>query len=371
MPGRLIFVAGQCCRALWTPICISSACRAISLERLPVERLAYRSLRAAGEARKMVEAGVTAARCLGSPIGPDLRRAINEGHVLGPRMVAAGEFITSSGGTWDHFAFPYDWANALGMLADGPDGVREVVRRRVRDGSSLIKLGLSKGHNEDRNRAWGDDPLRQVVTFTLEEVQAAVHEAHLNGLLVSAHAIGDAPVRLALDGGIDIIEHGYGIFDETRKRIADSGKIVVSTISQLKAHQAAYETFHYHEADRAAFDRHLARMQFDFQKGLAAGVRYALGTDFIGAPTHPQWEAAREFEYAVEWGMTPGQAIVAGTRTASETLGMADRIGTLEVGKLADLIAVEGDPLKDITALQRVRYVMIGGQAVAGRPRAD
>ncbi len=208
--------------------------------------------------------------------------------------------------------------------------------------------------------------MRQLVTFTLEEVQAAVDEAHVNGLKVSAHAIGDAPVRLALDGGVDFVEHGYGILDDTRERLAKEGKIVVTTISQLKAHQAAYEPFHYPEADRVVFERHITRMRADFEKGLKAGIRYALGTDHIGAPTHRQWEAAREFEYAVEWGMSAAQAIVAGTRIASETLSMADRIGTLEAGKLADLIAVDGDPSSDITALQRVSFVMMGGRVVAG-----
>ena len=138
----------------------------------------------------MLEAGITAAKCLGSSIGPDLRRAINEGHVPGPRLVAAGEFICSTHGTWDHLNIPIDWAKSLDMLADGIEGVREIVRRRVRRGANWIKVGLSKGGVDDQYHPWGDDPLKQVASYSLEEVKALVDEAHLNRLKVSAHCIG-------------------------------------------------------------------------------------------------------------------------------------------------------------------------------------
>jgi imidazolonepropionase-like amidohydrolase len=337
------------------------------LDRLPFEREPYRVLRAAGEARKMLEAGITAARCLGSSIGPDLRRAIDEGHVPGPRLMAAGEFICSTDGTWDHIAIPLDWARSLDMIADGVEGVREIVRRRIRRGSNVIKVGLSKGDVDDKFHPWGDDPNNQIASYSLEEVKALVDEAHLNKLKVSAHCIGDESVRYALDGGVDVIEHGYGITEDTRKRLVDENALVVSTISQLYFHRLAYDEFHYPEYLRQIYDRHIKQMRIDFEKSLKLGVRYALGTDLVGFPTHPQNAGAREFEFAVEWGMDQMAAISAGTRTSAEAMGMDHRIGTLEKGKLADIIAVAGDPLRDITELQRVTFVMLGGNVIVDK----
>ena len=174
----------------------------------PFEQEAYRALRAAGEGRRMLEAGITAARCCGSSVGPALRRAIDDGHVPGPRLVAAGEFVCTTNGTFDpnsHFSVPLEWAKGEGMLADGADGVRELVRKRVRSGSTLIKIGLSKGNDHDRTLfpVWGEDPYDVVLSMTPEEIEAVTHEAHVNKLKVSAHCIGDGPVNAALDFGVD------------------------------------------------------------------------------------------------------------------------------------------------------------------------
>jgi imidazolonepropionase-like amidohydrolase len=337
------------------------------LDRLPFERETYRVLRAAGEARKMLEAGITAARCLGSSIGPDLRRAINEGHVPGPRLMAAGEFICSTDGTWDHISIPIDWARSLDMVADGIEGVREIVRRRIRRGANVIKVGLSKGGVDDMFHPWGDDPLKQIASYSLEEVKALVAEAHLNKLKVSAHCIGDESVRYALDGGVDVIEHGYGITEDTRKRLVNENALVVSTISQLYFHRLAYDEFHYPDWLRGVYDRHIRQMRLDFESSLKAGVRYALGTDLVGFPTHPQNAGAREFEFAVEWGMDPMAAIVAGTKVSAEAMGLERQIGTIEIGKLADIIGMAGDPSRDITELQRISFVMLGGNVIVNK----
>jgi imidazolonepropionase-like amidohydrolase len=257
------------------------------------------------------------------------------------------------------------------MLADGVEGVREIVRRRIRQGANVIKVGLSKGGVDDKYHAWGDDPFQQVASYSLDEIQALTQEAHLNKLKVSAHCIGDEAVRNALDGGVDVIEHGYGITEDTRKRLVDNNALIVSTISQLYFHQQAAEPFHYPEWERKVYQRHIDAMRADFERNLTVGVRYALGTDLIGYPTHPQDMAAKEFELAVAWGMNPLQAIVAGTKVSSEALGMDNLIGTIEVGKLADIIGFSNDPLKDITTLQRVQFVMQGGEIIVQKPNTS
>lgn len=340
------------------------------LNTLATEREGYRVGRALSELREMLQAGFTSARCLGSTIGPEVRRVIDEGFAEGPALRAAGAFISSTSGTWDTKAVPLAAARAGGELADGPHALRQAVRERVRDGADFIKLGLSKGGVHDRYHAWGDDPLAQVAAYSHEEVLAAVEEAHRNGLKVSAHAIGEAAVRLALDCGVDIIEHGYGITPETRARLVSESKIVVTTISQLHFHRAAYEPFHYPQWERDVYERHWQIMQRDFQLGLKEGVRFALGTDLIGAPTHPLKEAAMEFILATEWGMTRDQALVAGTMTAAEVLGVASQTGSIETGKLADLVAFPENPLNDISTVKHPVFVMKNGR-VARSPSTD
>lgn len=334
------------------------------LHKLATEHESYRAARTLSELRELLHAGFTSARCLGSTIGPQVRRAIDEGFAEGPRLKVAGGFISSTSGTWDSSGTPLSIARAGGELADGVEGLVLKVRERVRQGADFIKLGLSKGGVHDRYHAWGDDPLNQVVSYSVAEVRAAVDEAHRNGLKVSAHAIGEDAVKLALDGGIDVIEHGYGISDETRQRIVAEGKIVVTTLSQIHYHRQAYDKFNYPEWEREVYERHWVYMLRDFKRGLKAGVRFALGTDLVGAPTHPLKAAAMEFVLAVECGMAPSAALRAGTIIAAEVLGSQAVTGSIEVGKLADLVATRLDPEQDVSTLLEPAFVMKGGETV-------
>jgi imidazolonepropionase-like amidohydrolase len=324
----------------------------------------YRALRAAGEAERMLRAGVTTARCMGSSVGPVLSRAIREGHVKGPRIIAAGEFICPTGGTWDNFSVPFEWISRANMLANGADECRAMVRRRVREGAGVIKVGVSQGEHDDMHRTWGDDPLHQVVSFTMEELTALAEEAHANHLRIAAHCIGDEAVTRALDVGVDTIEHGFGISEATRRRLVERGTFVVTTFSQVRGHLEMSENFLYSANRNQLMGKHADVQRRDFEKGMESGVRYVLGTDNVGAPTHPLELTYREFEIAVEWGMDPMQAIVAGTSLAADAIGISDQVGSVAPGMVADLIAVDGDPLSDISCLGRVQLVVQGGDVV-------
>jgi imidazolonepropionase-like amidohydrolase len=324
----------------------------------------YRALHAAGEAERMLRAGVTTARCMGSSVGPALSRAIREGHISGPRIVAAGEFICPTGGTWDNFSVPFEWISRANMLANGADECRAMVRKRIRDGAGVIKIGVSKGEHDDLHHTWGDDPLRQVVAFTVEELSALADEAHANHLRVAAHCIGDEAVTRALDVGVDTIEHGFGVSEATRRRLAEQGTFVVTTFSQVRGHLDMSGRYSYSANRNEPMSRHAEAQRRDFEKGMESGIRYVLGTDNVGAPTHPLDTTYREFEIAVEWGMDPMQAIVAGTSLAADAIGIGDQVGSVSPGMVADLIAVDGDPLADITSLGRVKLVVQGGNLV-------
>ena len=323
-----------------------------------------RALRAAGELSELLRAGFTAARCLGSSIGPDLSRAIANGEIPGPRLVAAGEFLSSVGGTWGGDPKDKLPRGRACAVASGPDEMRQRVRERVEEGANFIKLGLSKGAPDDANKAWGDDPYGQVMTMSDDEVAAAVDEAHRNGMKVSVHAIGEESVAQALRHGIDIIEHGYAISEQTRALIVSSQTPVVTTLSQIHFHMAAFDAFNYPERERRSYLLHWQAMNEGLTEGLRAGVKFVLGTDLIGKPTHPLAAAAKEFELVVAAGMPVMQALRAGTVLGAEILGVGTKTGALVTGLDADIVVVQGDVRADVTALQSPVCVLKGGDIV-------
>lgn len=330
--------------------------------------IAYRAIRTTVDAVKLLQAGFTSVRCMGSPISPHLQRAVDEGIIPGPRIQAAGEYLCPTGGPWDRVKVPRELVEPLGMFADGVDQCRQLVRRRAREGSGVIKIGASAAGIGDHNHAWGDHPDHSHSIFSLAEVQAIVEEAHRLGLRVSAHAIGAEAVRTAVQGGVDIIEHGHGIDHDTRQLMVDRGVFLVPTLSLGYLAMTLGPTHGIPEHDLRGWRAHWDVQLEDLARSRQAGLRIALGTDLIGPPYAEMGNNALEFRLLVEAGMSPQEAIQAGTRVSAEVLGWERDVGTIEPGKYADLVAVDGDPIADITGLNQMSFVMKGGTTVIGPP---
>ena len=281
-----------------------------------------------------------ALRDLGSQTSVALKQAIEDGAVPGPRMVAAGYAIARTGGPWFGMEPSWRWVRP----ADGVDACRQAVHRCIREGSSIIKIGTSTGRGD---AAWGEIP-----TYTVAEVQAVVEEAHAWGLRVAAHAMGDEGVRRAVLGGVDTVEHGYNITDDTLGLIIERGVYLVPT---LRA-----RAFSTSDDGRRTY----ADQVRSLQRAYAAGARLALGTDTTGGVEMPHGhENAVEFRLMAET-MEPVDALLSGTREAAQALGLHPHVGILQPGAAADLVAVRENPLRDLDTLQRVEFVMQGGRVI-------
>ena len=319
-------------------------------EQLLKQSIPYRAVLAARNARLALENGITTMRDLETEgamyADVDVKNAIERGEVPGSRMLVATRAMAPTG------MYPlsgYSWELDLPhgvQLVDGVEPARLAVREQVCRGADWIKF------YSDRAYYFAPDGvLRSQVNFTDDEAHAIVEEAHRLGRRVAAHAIGSDGVAAALRAGADTIEHGDGLTEELMDQMVQKGVYWVPTV-MVGAHVAPGRGGNWPkmvEAERAAF-----------AKALKKGVKIAFGTDAGGFA----WTAlpqARELKYYVEYGMTPMAAIRSATAVAAELLGLHDRLGTLEAGKIADLIAVAGDPLADITELERVQFVMKAG----------
>jgi imidazolonepropionase-like amidohydrolase len=336
-----------------------------------LEDEAYRAARSVGDLRKLLDAGFTAVRCLGSSIGPGLARAVREQRLDGPRVIAAGQFICSTAGTWDHLRLPASVLAAADLLVDGPDECRRAVRRRARAGSAVIKIGISAGRRDDALHSWGDSPFEQVVTLSAREARATVEEAERHGLMVAAHAIGDAAVRVALESGVHTIEHGHAIEDRTLDTVVERQVPLVSTLAAMTYIGDRGPELGMPSRVVEAAKRHSEEQRRSFDKAVRAGARIAAGSDFVGPPLHPHGENGVELVLMCESGMNEMAVLQAATRTAAEALGEEGSIGTLEPGKRADLVVLDGNPLADVRAIQAVHLVFQNGRPVAGAAEAS
>src|SRR3954467_1667856 len=305
-------------------------------------------------ARRTLEAGFTTVRDVGSAefIDVALRRAIDSGLVVGPRMQVATLAIGSTGGHNDIVGFsPYIKFGQFSGLADGADEIRKLVRFEVKNGADVIKLIASAGVLSEEQSAGAPQ-------YSQEEMNAAVQEAAQWGRKVAAHAHGAEAIKRAVRAGVASIEHGSLLDDEGIKLMKERGTYLVADIYNDDYIMAEYKRLGYPEKILEK-ERQVGKQQReDFRRAVRAGVKCAYGTD---AGVYPHGWNGKQFAFMVRYGLTPMQAIQSATSSAADLLGWTDRVGAVAPGLYADLIAVDGDPLADITELERVKFVMKGG----------
>ena len=308
--------------------------------------------RMAGHARRTVQAGVTTVRLVAEPHGVDfaMRRAIDAGEVVGPRVFTAGRAIVCTGG--------HGFASSGTVEADGVDGMRQAVRGQLREGADLIKVMISGGIAGEHEGI--DTP-----QLTRDELLAVVEVAHAWGRKVTAHAGPARAIAEGIECGLDGIEHGYQLTDEVIRLMVERGTTLVPTILVTRCEQYYRDV----GAPKWMIERALAA-GVDHWRALQSAIRHrvpiAVGTDML--PAEPQDETTatvRELEYYAEAGMSPRDVLASATTTPAAWLGASERLGTVQEGKLADLIALDGDPTQDVSALRRLRLVMARGQILS------
>jgi imidazolonepropionase-like amidohydrolase len=322
-------------------------------KQLLKESIPFRTIRATVAARTALMNGFTAIRDLETEgamyADVDVKRAIHQGIIPGPRMFVSTRAFSATG-MYPLLGYSWELKVPEGVqVVDGPDEIRKAVREQVKFGADWIKFYCDRRYFLDGGK------LRSKVNFTEDEMRAIVGEAHRLDRRVAAHAIGKDGIMAALKAGVDTIEHGDGFDEESIDLMIARGVYWCPTI---------YVTAYVAEG-RAAAGNPIWNAMLDLERkafGLAVkkGARIAYGTDAGGyAWTENQ---AKEFSFMVRYGMTPMQAIQSATVVAAQLLQAEDDLGAIEAGKLADIVAVEGDPLSDIAALERVTFVMKGGQ---------
>lgn len=315
-------------------------------------------------ARTLLAAGFTTIMDIGSApfVAGDLRQAIDTGFIDGPRIIASGPGISITGGHGDMNRYSPTVTNSLFpsqrdfQIADGVDQVRQTVRAQVKHGVDVIKI-LATGGVLSK----GTEP--GAPQFTVDELRAAAEEAHAAGLKVTAHAHGAQGIRNAVTAGVDIVQHVSLVDDEGIRLARERGAWFVMDIYNTEYLTGEAIKFGLEE-ENVEKERRVGQTQREsFRRAHAAGVKMAFGTD---SGVYPHGQNGRQFRVMVEYGMTPAEAILSATARAAEATGITDR-GTLEAGKLADLIAVSGNPLDDVRQLEDVGFVMKGGQVAKDR----
>jgi imidazolonepropionase-like amidohydrolase len=302
-------------------------------------------------AKVTLEAGFTTVRNVGANDYTDvaLRDEINAGNIPGPHMQVSGPALGITGGHMDENLLPFQYHVHGEGVADGIPAVQHQVRENIKYGADLIKIASTGGV-----LSAGDDP--QASQYTLEEMQAIVADAHRLGRKVAAHSHGAQGILFATQAGVDSIEHGTYINDEDIALMKKKGTYLVPTAYLVDWHR---ENGHLPAIYQQKMADVSAVMKANHKKAIAAGVKIALGTD---AAVYPHGLNAHEIDvYVNQYGMSPLAGIQTGTLNAADLMGWTSKVGSIEPGKWADIIAVEGDPLKDVRILQHVNFVMKSG----------
>jgi len=323
-------------------------------EQLLLESWQYRTIEAVVNAKKDLDAGFTTMRDLETEgamySDVDVRNAIQRGLIPGPRLQVVTRALSTTGGYPLEGYSPEVEVPSGVQIVDSPEAARKAVREQIKYGADLIKI-----YSTHRFHFTPDGKLVSVPTFTLEETRAIVDEAHREGVKVACHSYGGEGLANCIEAGVDSIEHGLDLDDAALEKMIEKGIYLVPTLYVVE-----FEP----EEDLRATGGKTSRARIheaSFRRAVARGVKIAFGTD-VGP--FPHGTQAKEFEYLVRFGMSPAAALRAATSVAAELMGWQDRVGSLEKGKFADLIAVSGDPLVDVTELERVKFVMKGGEVV-------
>jgi imidazolonepropionase-like amidohydrolase len=314
---------------------------------------AREALHGARNAHRTLDAGFTTIRNLGARDYADvaLRDAINDGDAVGPRILASGPALGITGGHCDENLLPPSFHFQGEGVADGIEGVQHKVREVIKYGADVIKICATGGVLSK-----GDDP--NASQYTLEEMKAIVADAHRLGRKVAAHAHGAEGVRWASEAGVDSIEHGHLMDDAAIATLKKNGTYLVPTLFLGEYMEKNLDRSDVPEFSKQKMRDVIAIMRKVIAKAIAADVKIAFGTD---AAVYPHGLNAGEFHVYVKLGMTPLAAIQTATLNAADLLGWKNKVGTVEAGKWADMIAVDGDPTKDVTLLEHVKFVMKGG----------
>jgi len=307
--------------------------------------------------KRTLEAGFTTVRNVGASAFIDvaLKRSIDKGDIVGPRVIPATMFIGSTGSHGDLNGFS-PWLDDktppdMSGIADGVDALRKKVRYLIKYGAEVIKFGASAGVLTEEESVGAPQ-------FSQEEMNAIVDEAKLHGVKVCAHAHGTESIKMAIRAGVASVEHGSLIDDEGIRMMKERGTYLDADIYNDDYILAEYAKFN---TPKKIIDkeRSIGRLQREnFKKAVLAGVKIAFGTD---AGVYPHGWNAKQFAKMVEWGMTPMSAIQASTVNNADLFGWSDRIGSITAGKYADIVAVDGDPLQNVGILENIGFVMKGG----------
>src|ERR1700686_655609 len=314
------------------------------------------ALNGARNARVTLEAGFTTIRNVGASGFTDVavRDAINAGDVPGPRMLVSGPALSITGGHCDNNLLPFESHVQSAGVADGIEAVQHKTREIIKYGADLIKICATGGV-----LSHGDNP--QASQYTLEEMKAIVADAPRLGRKAAAHAHGAGAIRWAAEAGVDSIEHGSYIDDAAIAVMKKNGTYLVPTLYLADWFLENAEKIGTPPELIAKGREVMPAARKNVARAFAAGVKVGFGTD---AAVYPHGLNAHEFAVMVKLGLTPLQAIQAATINDADLLGWSDKVGSIEAGKWSDIVAVDGDPLADVTTLERVKFVMKGGEMV-------